>query len=234
MALVLDLADGREGRAEARRRPALWTRLVGRAAPPPAASPWGAILAARDIAPGLTWFRTAARGGYRLSPRRQRAVPRALRTPDGWYEDSTEWAAVAVVFDRLFDALPAPSSDSGATLYRMGKETLKQWRPEEYESWFETTLSEAEIDGLAVMRLYRANADRWIAFDSGGAAPKPDADGRFRVRAGRGGDPPYGACRGRRPSPARWFLVDGADWTRGRGRPFLIDQAIHRETDEPA
>jgi len=161
MASALDHRELPEPRASAfatmrstRARPprSLWSRLVARPEPAPTSSPWGAIADANEIAPGILWFSTAARSGYRLSAKRQRALPQSLRTEDGWYEDSSEWAAVAVVFDRIFDLMPA--GDAGdCSLYQTAKETLRNWRPEEYESWFQTTMDEAEIDALAVTQL---------------------------------------------------------------------------------
>ncbi|WP_395666145.1 DUF7007 domain-containing protein [Methylocella sp.] len=193
---------------------------------PPALSPWGALVDWAEVAPGLCWFKTQERGGYHLAPRRQRAVPRALRSADGWYEDRVEWAAVAVVFARIFDAIPAGAA-GGRSLYELGRETLRAWRPEDYESWFETTLDMDEIWDLPVMRFHRERRDQWIALDAPCAALGRAADGRALVRAKLGGDPPYGASLDSGGGPLRLFAAPLDELHRGRGRPFVIDPARH-------
>ena len=241
MAFALDHRELPEPRTSAfatirstRARPprSLWSRLVARPEPAPTSSPWGAIADANEIAPGILWFSTAARSGYRLSAKRQRALPQSLRTEDGWYEDSSEWAAVAVVFDRIFDLMPA--GDAGdCSLYQTAKETLRNWRPEEYESWFQTTMDEAEIDALAVTQFHRLHADRWIVLDGFDDRAPFVGGGCLHARARLGGDPPFGAASGRPLGPSRWFLLDAAEFTHGRGKPFLIDPERHHEIDEP-
>ncbi|MGO9675344.1 MAG: DUF7007 domain-containing protein [Methylocella sp.] len=241
MAYVLDHREMPESRASAfakagaaRARPArsLWSWFIARPEPKPASSPWGAISDANEIAPGILWFSTAARTGYRLSAHRQRALPKSLRTEDAWYEDSSEWAAVAVVFDRIFDQLPAPDT-ADCSLYHAGKETLKNWRPEEYEAWFETELDKAEIDALAVTQFHRLHADRWIVLDAFDDRAPFVAGGWLHARARLGGDPPFGAASGRPLGPSRWFLLDAEEFTNRRGRPFVIDPERHHEIDEP-
>lgn len=206
---------------------ALWRRLR-RMEPAPNVSPWGAIVETKRLAPGLLWFRTQARGGYFLSPRRQRALPHYLRAADCWYEDGAEWAAVAVVFPRIFERLPA---HGGGSLYDLGVETLKNWRPDHYEAWFQTHLDAAEIWTLPVMQFHRAHADRLIVIDDPArcAAAERDGSGRVMARACLGGDPPYGAAAGRQRPRRRTFAVALAELHEGRGKPFLIDHGRHEE-----
>ena len=213
------------------RRASLWDRLRGPPSPKPASSPWGAIVDAFEIAPGVTWFKTPSRGGCRLSARRQSALPRYLKAEDGWYENLSEWAAVAVVFHRIFDKMPA--GGRAKSLYEVGKETLKNWKPEEYESWFQTTLDMDEIWSLAIMKFHRVHADRWIALDVVDDRLAFVPAGHLHVRAKRGGDPPYGATSGAQDSPSRWFLVGADEFAQKRGAPFLIDQAKHPEVEAP-
>jgi hypothetical protein len=212
------------------RRALLWDRLRGLPSAKPASCPWGAIIDAFDIAPGIIWFKTPSRGGYRLSARRQSGLPRYLRTEDGWYEDLSEWAAVAVVFHRIFDKMPA--GGRATSLYEVGKETLKNWKPEEYERWFQSTLDMDEIWSLAIMKFHRVHADRWIALDVVDDRALVPA-GHLHVRAKQGGDPPYSATIGAQDSPSRWFLVGADEFAQKRGAPFLIDHAKHREIGAP-
>ncbi|PNG27412.1 DUF7007 domain-containing protein [Methylocella silvestris] len=224
------LPDMRGAKAEP--QPSLWDRLLRRPAPAPLSSPRGAVIETYEIAPGVLWFRTAARSGYRLSPRRQKALPRSMRTVDGWYEDITEWAAVAVVFANVFDQLPAGAEAGGRSLYELGKETLKNWRPEAYERWFETSLDMDEIWSLPVMQFHRLHADRWIALAAFGASDGPAVDARHsrqHVRAKRGGDPPYGAAMGAQRAELRRFSVEIGELHLERGKPFLVDPGRHPE-----
>ena len=224
------------GSARARLPRSLWSWLSAPPEPRPASSPWGAIAEADEIAPGILWFTTAARSGYQLSASRQRALPRSFRTEDGWYEDGVEWAAVAVVFDRIFerifDRAPAGQASEGS-LYHIAKETLRNWRPAEYSSWFQTTLEKAEIDALAITQFHRLHADRWIVLDAFAHHAPSVAGRRLRVRARLGGDPPFAGASGRSLGPSRWFVVDAEEFTHGRGKPFLIDPERHCEIDDP-
>jgi hypothetical protein len=210
-----------------------WSRFFTRNTPMPTSSPWGAIIDAKEISPGILWFSTAARSGYRLSAKRQRALPRSLRTEDGWYEDGSEWAAVAVVFHRIFDQMPAGADMDDLSLYDVAKETLRNWRPEEYESWFQTTIDEADFGALAITQFHQLHADRWIALEVFDDREPFVADGCLHVRARMGGDPPYSAGSGRSLGPSRWFVIDADEFTRGRGKAFVIDTERHHEIDEP-
>ncbi len=219
----------------ARARAPHWLRnwLGVESAPQPTSSPWGAIADADEIAPGILRFKTAVRSGYKLSAARQRALPRSFRTEDGWYEDRSEWAGVAVVFDRIFERIFEPAA-ADSSLYHIGKETLRNWRPAEYSSWFQTVLEPDEINALAITQFHRRHADSWIVIDSI-ANRKPNVSGgRIRVRARLGGDPPFVGASGRLLGPSRWFLVDAEEFTDGRGKPFLIDPDRHCEIDEPS
>jgi len=224
---------------DARGRPprSIWSWLIAQPAPQPKSSPWGAIAQTDEIAPGILWFRTAARSGYRLSAMRQRALPRSVRTTDGWYEDSSEWAVVAVVFDRIFERMyerATAGAASDCSLYHIGKELMRNWRPAEYSSWFQTVLDPDEIDALAITKFHQQHADRWIVIDAiADRKPNVAAGGRVRVRARLGGDPPFVGVSGRSLGPSRWFLVDAEEFTRGRGKPFLIDPERHCEIDAP-
>lgn len=237
MALVWDRAEllqpAAVGGIAERPQRSMWRKLFGRPAPELEASPWGVVVKANKIAPGIHWFTTGARGGYRLTPWRQRAVPKMFRTEDGWYEDFVEWAGVAVVFHLVFDRVRVGGGSDGETLYQIGKTTLRDWRPEEYESWFQTTHDEAEIESLAVTQFHRQHAERWIVLDAYDDREPFVAPGCLQVRAKWGGDPPYGARQAAPGRPSRWFVVDAAEFAHGRGKPFLIDPERHHEIDAP-
>lgn len=203
--------------------------LLRRAEPAPTRSPWGEVAEAAPLAPGLLWFRAGRRAGYRLSAARQRALPHYLRSHDGWYGDAVEWAGVAVVFPRIFDPLPA--GDGARSLYDLACDTLRDWRPEAYEAWFQTSLDMDEIWSCALMRFHREHRDDWIACDPPLGALCVDARGRTALAARPGGDPPYGASLGLRRGPTRRFAAPLDELHARRGRPFLIDLSRHEALD---
>jgi diguanylate cyclase (GGDEF)-like protein/PAS domain S-box-containing protein len=211
--------------------PPLWLsdRLFWRRSPKPTTTPWGDVANCAEIAPGIFWFTTATRAGYQLSPQRHRGVPFYLRTEDGFYEDKSEWAAVTVVFDRIFDRMPSGLGSRNLSVYEIGKEILKNWRPEKYEAWFQTILEPAEIAGLAITQFYRSHADRWIAIEALDPAHADVVDGKVLVRAKWGGDPPYSADLGVHSSQTRSFLVDADVFVQHRGKPFLVDSSFNAE-----
>lgn len=60
----------------------------------------------------------------KISPERNRRIPRELRARDRWYDEDAQWAVVAKTFPDEFDAHQVEMADR----------SLRYWSPNEYES----------------------------------------------------------------------------------------------------
>ena len=76
--------------------------------PSRADTPWGVSQVATIYAEGVTRHSTAGHGGFHLSSERNRNVPAPLRARDGYYEEDSAWAAVAITFPHLFTKQKSP------------------------------------------------------------------------------------------------------------------------------
>jgi uncharacterized protein DUF7007 len=64
-------------------------------------SPWGTIDGVTELADGIWSISTPHHGGIRLSPARNRRIPRVVRSYGGWYEEDSAWAIPFVAFGDL-------------------------------------------------------------------------------------------------------------------------------------
>lgn len=85
-------------------------------------TPWGAPQHMTTLADGIQSVSTGSHGGRKLSAERNAQMRDYMRNEDGWYEEDSEWAKVAVVFPDAFGA-------DVVTAYR----TLRNWKPDAYE-----------------------------------------------------------------------------------------------------
>jgi hypothetical protein len=83
-------------------------------------SPWGSIQHVERLAPGVWSASTAGHGGIKLSPARNKAIPAAARTSDGWYEEDCQWAIPAYIHADIAAAIVPGRPDIIAA-------TLKQY-----------------------------------------------------------------------------------------------------------
>ena len=97
-------------------------------------TPWGASDYQERIAPGIIFYGTPSHGGYHLSPTLQARMPECLRIESGWYEEDCDWARVPVAFPSSFPPEVLPQA----------RETLKNWAPRAYESFYGVTLGPGE------------------------------------------------------------------------------------------
>lgn len=67
--------------------------------PRPETCPWGTILQADQLAPGIWSLICAEGGGLVLSDARQAAMPEALRLETPFYEETCDWALVILAFE---------------------------------------------------------------------------------------------------------------------------------------
>jgi hypothetical protein len=65
-------------------------------------TPWGPAESIRPVTGGILIIGTGTHGGYRLTKKKNRAVPDQWRVPDGWYEEDCGWAPLAITFPEAF------------------------------------------------------------------------------------------------------------------------------------
>lgn len=93
-------------------------------------TPWGPAQTAYHLAPGIVSVGCSQHGGVKLSPERNRLVPRALRNDSGWYEEDCEWAIAAMTHPEAFVA----QGESIETTRDHAEKTVIDWFPEKYEA----------------------------------------------------------------------------------------------------
>ena len=67
-------------------------------------TPWGQADDVRVHAKGILFYQTPSHGGFHLDTQCNALIPDHWRNADGWYEEDSEWAKVAVTFEWLVDA----------------------------------------------------------------------------------------------------------------------------------
>lgn len=98
---------------------------------------WGAVNEVYPVATGITEVSCAGHGGIKLSPERNRLVPKELRRPGGWYEEDCEYKIVVATFPREFTEDSSHTYWSTMTPAEAEQEALKsvrQYWPDEYET----------------------------------------------------------------------------------------------------
>ena len=80
------------------------SRLLAPAEDKVTLTPWGAPQHITTLVEGIRSVSTASHGGIKLSAERNAQMPDYMRNEDGWYEEDSERARVAVVFPDAFDS----------------------------------------------------------------------------------------------------------------------------------
>ena len=65
-------------------------------------TPWGAAQHAERYIRGITWYSTAAHGGFKVCAGLNARIPEYMRDAGGWYEEDCDWSIVATVFPEAF------------------------------------------------------------------------------------------------------------------------------------
>lgn len=175
-----------------------------------ARTPWGTSQGAEEYADGVVRHSTASHGGFKLSVRRNAAVPEPYRCQDGWYEEAVEWAVVAAAFPELFTAHERRSAER----------TLRNWKPYAYEAVNGVVLAPGESFVKDHDAFLAQHADDLLAISAINAD-----NGMVRVTASRGGD---------RQGPTRIFLVPREEYAARGPHAFVIDESRHEEVVEAA
>lgn len=202
-AKVLEQAqDQREARALARRE----IRST-------ASTPWGPSQGATIFAEGVVCHSTAGHGGFHLSAQRNQKVHASLRLSDGWYEEDTAWATVALTFPDLFTTYER----------RLADQTIRDWRPEAWEAIFGRPLGPGESREKDRWAFERLHADDWIVAS---AILSDQHPGFTEVIATQGGRHGHDIER-------RRFLVPSNEYKAGRFG-FVVDPDRHEAYSGPS
>jgi hypothetical protein len=176
-------------------------------------TPWGPSQGATIYAEGVVSRTTAGHGGFKLSGHRNAQVHPMLRSQDGWYEEDSAWAAVAVAFPDLFTGFEQ----------RCAARTLKDWEPDAWETISGTRLASGESHTKDRRAFEQQHANDWIVTSALRSDHHP---GMTEVIATRGGRRDHGV-------EERCFLVPSADYKAGCFG-FVIDEARHAVYEGPS
>jgi len=87
-------------------------------------TPWGLSDSNTALAPGIGSYSTPSSWRYSSGCQsHNKKMPDSIRAEDGWYEETAEWAKVALIFPEAFKPEHV----------EMAINTLKNWLPHEYE-----------------------------------------------------------------------------------------------------
>lgn len=176
-------------------------------------TPWGPSQGATIYAEGMVAHTTAGHGGFKLSGNHNAQVHPMLRSEDGWYEEDSAWAAVAVAFPDLFTGFEQ----------RCAARTLRDWEPDAWEAISGTRLAPGESHTKDRRAFEHQHANDWIVISALRSDHHP---GMTEVIATRGGKRGHGVQE-------RRFLVRSADYKAGRFG-FVIDETRHAAFDGPS
>ncbi|NSZ87650.1 hypothetical protein G6L97_26360 (plasmid) [Agrobacterium tumefaciens] len=176
-------------------------------------TPWGPSQGATIYAEGVVSHTTAGHGGFKLSGNHNAQVHPMLRSQDGWYEEDSAWAAVAVAFPDLFTGFER----------RCAARTLKDWEPDAWETISGTRLAPGESHTKDSRAFEQQHANDWVVISALRSDHHP---GMTEVIATRGGRRDHGV-------EERRFLVPSVDYQAG-GFGFVIDETRHAAFDGPS
>ncbi|MBO0134292.1 hypothetical protein JZX89_26500 [Agrobacterium sp. Rnr] len=176
-------------------------------------TPWGPSQGATIYAEGVIAHTTAGHGGFKLSGNHNAQVHPMLRSEDGWYEEDSAWAAVAVAFPDLFTRFEQ----------RCAARTLKDWEPDAWETISGTRLAPGESHTKDRGAFEQQHANDWIVISALRSDHHP---GMTEVIATRGGRCDHGV-------EERRFLVPSADYKAGCFG-FVIDETRRAVYEGPS
>lgn len=176
-------------------------------------TPWGVSQRTTVYAEGIAFHTTSGHGGFKLSATRNRDVHQLLRSKDGFYEEDSAWAIVAITFPHLFTAFERQCAERA----------IKDWWPDAWEKIFGTCLAAGESHVKDRRAFEAKHAGDWVVIS---AIRSDHHSGMTEVIATRGG---------RRDShlEERRFLVPSSEYEVGRFG-FVIDELWHAAYDGPS
>lgn len=176
----------------------------------PTETPWGHAQTTKTLGEGVAFVSTPGHGGFFVAPEQNEKVPAYMRDASGWYEEDVDWAIVATVFPALF------SDEDRAR----AEDTLRNWRPEAWESWTGRALTAGQSSERDRVAHYLAHqADQIVIAAWGGPMNRIPA-GQVLVCAKTGGRDPEGHIA----SDAResWHLVTDAAYAARSPHGFVV------------
>jgi hypothetical protein len=176
-------------------------------------TPWGASQGATVYTEGVTAHSTAGHGGFKLSAERNRKVHPMLRAKGGWYEEDAEWAMVAITFPHLFTAFER----------RCAERTIKDSRPDAWETIFGTVLRPGESREKDRRAFEQAHARDWVVVSAITSSHVSDFVETVATPGGKRGT----------GTEERRFLVPTGEYNVGRFG-FVIDEARHQVYGGPS
>ena len=176
-------------------------------------TPWGMSQRTTVYAEGIECHTTAGHGGFQLSAERNRDVHPLLRSRDGFYEEDSAWAIVAITFPHLFTAFERCCAER----------SIKDWWPDAWETIFGTVLAPGESHVKDRRAFEAVHAGDWVVISALRSDHHP---GMTEVIATRGGKREHNA-------EERRFLVPSSEYEPARFG-FVIDVDRHRSYDGPS
>jgi len=168
-------------------------------------TPWGMSDQKKRIAVGIMFYGTPSHGGFHVSAKKNELIPSYFRSKDGWYEEDTEWAFVALSFPQYFSQ--QDSEDAALT--------VKNYWYEKYEEHFNVVLAPGESRDKDEKMFYEQHKNDWVAISASNAD-----NHKVAVYASLGGIRDF--------ENARVFLVPAIEYAQ-RGVAFVIDLDKHQE-----
>ena len=199
-----------EGKSKVARIPRGLKAVGGQDLPSRAYTPWGMSDGSRKIANGIRFYETPSHGGAHLSEERQAAMPEALRTDDGWYEEDVDYNRIILGFPQYFSEKERAEA----------KESLKHWAPESYEAFYHETIPEGQSHIKDDRIRAERNRGNFVAKAAWGDWQRGVPKGDILVLAKRESD-----------GTQEWFLVPQGEY---RASPsFVIDPRKHQRYTGP-
>lgn len=173
-------------------------------------TPWGRAQHAETYGPGIVCYSTSGHGGFHVAPDANTLIPLALRANDGWYEEDSAWAAIALTFGDLFTALERKAA----------RKTIRNSEPDAYEALYSTTLAPGESHQKDRRSFHAQHENDWIVSSAIISAERP-------------GFTEVIATLGDTGQQHHRFLIASPDYDIGKFG-FVIDPDRHEELPDDA
>ncbi len=175
-------------------------------------SPWGAVQNSEHLGSGIYSVSTSSHGGIFVPPELNRQIPAYLRNADGFYEEDSDWAIPALAF---------PQVEWFAKNQDGAKNTLKKWRPNEYEKFFGVKLNEGESPVRDKELFNERNKGNYVVSAAWGSWHKQVPKGMVGALARR-----------KEPYDEAYFLVPEKEYDarhKTRTGIFVVDLTRHQK-----